>query len=252
MKLEICTDNVISALDAQNSGADRIELCSALNEGGLTPSYGMIVSVRSQLMIDIHVLIRPRSGDFLYRDAEIEVMTKDIELCKKEGVNGIVIGILNSDGSIDTVRTSMLINLAKPMTVTFHRAFDMCSDPFKGIEEVISTGAERLLTSGQKNGAVEGSGLIRELNEVAGDKIILMPGGGISDKNILSLIDKTRASEYHMTGRKTIESHMKFRKEGVSMGAIGFNSEFRWKTADPDMIRRVSTILRNSDIRNNN
>jgi copper homeostasis protein len=252
MKLEICTDNLISAIAAENSGADRIELCSDINEGGITPSFGMIVSVRDRLKIDINVLIRPRSGDFLYSDAEIEVMTKDIELCKKEGMNGIVIGILNSDGSIDTKRTSMLINMAKPMTVTFHRAFDMCSDPFTGLEEVILTGADRLLTSGQKNGAVEGSGLIRKLEESASNRIIIMPGGGISDMNILSLISTTKATEYHMTARKSIESQMKFRKEGVSMGTIGSDSEFRWKTADPDMIRRVSTILRNSDIRMNN
>jgi copper homeostasis protein len=252
MKLEICTDNLISALAAEKSGADRIELCSDINDGGITPSYGMMVSVRNHLTIDIHVLIRPRPGDFLYNDAEIEVMTKDIELCKKAGINGIVMGILNSDGSIDTKMTSMMINLAKPMSVTFHRAFDMCSDPFSGLEEVILTGAERLLTSGQKYSAVEGSALIRKLKEHAGNRIIIMPGGGISDKNILSLINTTKATEYHMTARKSIDSKMKFRKEGVSMGVIGSESEFSWKTADPDMIRKVSTILRNSDMSTDN
>lgn len=243
MKLEICTDNVQSSIDAEKSGADRIELCSGLNSGGITPSYGMIAAVREHLKINIHVLVRPRAGDFLYNDAEFDTMTRDIEMCKREGINGVVIGILNHDGSIDKKRTSILVNLARPLSITFHRAYDMCSDPFSGLEDVISTGADRLLTSGQSNCAEAGMDLLRKLIELSGKRIIIMPGGGISDGNISEIIKKTGASEYHMTGSRITESGMKFRRDGVYMGGIG-SDEYRWKTADPDLVRKVSLILK--------
>jgi len=148
-KLEICVDSAISALNAQSAGADRIELCDNLGEGGTTPGYGMIISARNNLSIGIHVLIRPRGGDFLYSDTEYDIMRRDIELCGENGIDGIVTGILLPDGTIDVERTARLIEFAYPMTATFHRAFDMCADPVRGIEDVIATGASRLLTSGQ-------------------------------------------------------------------------------------------------------
>jgi len=150
-KLEICVDSIESAINAQVAGAHRIELCDNLPEGGTTPSFGMIASVRANLSIGIHVIIRPRGGDFLYSDTEFDIMRRDIEMCGEAGVEGVVIGILRTNGSVDTERTSKLVELAQPMSVTFHRAFDLCSDPFSGLQEIIETGASRVLTSGQKN-----------------------------------------------------------------------------------------------------
>ncbi|MGE5406189.1 MAG: copper homeostasis protein CutC [Methanosarcina sp.] len=242
-KLEICTDSLISSLIAQEAGADRIELCTNLLEGGTTHSYGTIIAVREKMNIELNVIIRPRGGDFLYSEHELEIMKKDIRMCRDLCVDGIVLGILKPDGTIDTQRTSELIDLAYPLKVTFHRAFDMCSDPFKGLEDVISTGALRLLTSGQKNRAEEGQDLIGNLVSQAGNRLIIMPGGGISDDNIETIAKSTGATEFHMTGRKTIQSEMQFRREEIKMGGISSLSEYYQKVADQDLIKRVIHIL---------
>lgn len=242
-KLEICCDSVESAILAMNSGADRIELCDNLPEGGTTPSYGTIIAARDKLKIKLHILIRPRNGDFLYTDSEIDIMMKDIELCRKNGIDGIVTGILNADGSVDTGRTSDLIKAAGGMSVTFHRAFDLCNDPVQGLEDVISTGASRLLTSGQHNKAVEGTGLISQLVKLAGDRIIIMPGSGLDDSNIEQIAINTGACEYHMTARKEVVSGMLFRRDGITMGGMRGSSEYSRKVADPDMIKKVKFIL---------
>jgi copper homeostasis protein len=242
-KLEICTDTVESAVAAQKAGADRIELCSNLIEGGTTPSWGTIATARENLTIQLNVIIRPRGGDFLYTTQEIDIMKKDIVMCRDAGVDGVVTGILKQDGSIDTDSTSMLVDLAYPMQVTFHRAFDMCSDPYKGLEDVINSGAQRLLTSGQKDKAEEGAELIAELITQSSGRLIIMPGSGISDSNIERIATITGASEFHLTGRKLIDSAMLFRKEGVKMGGIPTMSEYSRKVADPDLIERVIHIL---------
>ena len=152
--LEICVDTVESAIEAQNAGADRVELCSNLMEGGTTPGYGTITSARHNLDIGLNVIIRPRGGDFLYSDQDYDVMRREIDICGECEVDGVVLGILNTDGSVDLERTARLIEFARPMSVTFHRAFDMCSDPVKGLEEIILAGADRLLTSGLKDKAL--------------------------------------------------------------------------------------------------
>lgn len=242
-RLEICVDSVESALIAQSAGADRVELCDNLIEGGTTPGYGSISSARRNLDIDLHVLIRPRGGDFIYSDLELDIMRRDIDICGELGVNGIVAGILRAEGTVDIDRTSRLIELAYPMTVTFHRAFDMCADPLQSLEDVISTGAKRLLTSGQSNRAKDGIKLIRQLVAEAGDRIIVMPGGGIDDTNILSIITGTSAKEVHMTGRKSISSEMKFRRDGIRMGNSPELTEFTRKIADYEKIRGILNIL---------
>lgn len=175
--LEICVDSVESAINAQIAGADRVELCGNLNEGGTTPGYGTIVSARNNLDIGLHVIIRPRGGDFLYSDLEYDIMRRDVEACGECGVDGIVTGILNAGGTIDVERTARLVEFAAPMPVTFHRAFDMCADPIRGIEDVIATGAARLLSSGQKDKATDGVELLRQLVIIAGDRLTVMPGG---------------------------------------------------------------------------
>lgn len=243
-KLEICVDSIESAQNAQIAGADRVELCANLPEGGTTPSYGTIISVRNNLDIGVHVIIRPRGGDFLYSDPEYDIMRRDIDICGESGVDGIVIGILTSDGGIDVERTANLVEYAKPMSVTFHRAFDMCADPIRSIEDIISTGSDRLLTSGQKNKATDGAELIRKLIAMASNRLIIMPGGGLDDLNIISLIKATGASEYHLTGRKTIESAMEFRKTEITMSGLSDYDEFSRKVADADKIKKIVDLFK--------
>ncbi len=242
-KLEICVDNVESAIDAQIAGADRVELCQNLIEGGTTPGLGTIISARNNLNISLNVIIRPRGGDFLYTDLEYDIMRRDIDICGENGVDGIVLGILRSDGKIDIERTAKLIELAHPMSVTYHRAFDMCLDAAQGLEDIIASGASRLLTSGQSDNAMEGAQLIKQLLGQAHNRIIIMPGSGINVSNIAELAKVTGTNEFHLTGRKTIESDMNFRRQGISMGgATGF-PEFSRKVVDPDMIRNIINIL---------
>jgi copper homeostasis protein len=169
-------------------------------------------------------------------------MRRDIEICGENGINGIVLGILGAGGTIDIERTSKLIELAAPMPVTFHRAFDMCSDPVQGLEDIIATGAVRLLTSGQKNNAKDGIELIREMAIQAGERMIIMPGGGIDETNIAIIASSTKTREFHLTGRKTTDSQMIFRKEGVFMGNPEYN-EYTRKVADVQRIKKIITIL---------
>lgn len=239
--LEICVDSVESACNAEEAGAGRVELCSALSEGGLTPSLGLISMVRSNINIDLNVLIRPRRGDFLYSDQEFSVMKHDIDVAGEAGANGIVTGILLSNGSIDTERMSKLVEYAWPMKVTFHRAFDMCHDPFGALEEIVSTGASRLLTSGQARRAVEGVKLIKDLITIADDNIIIMPGAGIDEFNISSIALATGAREFHLSAGTRVESNMAYRKKGVVMGSMTPVTEYEYKTAD---IHRIKTAIK--------
>ena len=241
--LEICVDSIESAINSQLAGADRIELCDNLLEGGTTPSFGMIQSVRSNLDIAVNVIIRPRGGDFLYSDPEFDIMRRDIDLCGEAGINGVVIGLLTKDGRIDIERTAKLVEYAKPMSVTFHRAYDMCSNPHQGLEDVIITGADRLLTSGQRNKVTEGLLLVSELVRKASGRIIIMPGSGLDESNIKEVAIKTGAHEFHLTGRKIIDSQMEFRMKGVSMGGHSDVEEFSRKIADVDKIFRIKDIL---------
>jgi copper homeostasis protein len=243
-KLEICVDSVESAINAQAAGADRVELCDNLIEGGTTPGYGSIISARNNLDIGLHVIIRPRGGDFLYSDLEFDIMRRDIETCGECGVDGIVAGILMTRGNIDVERTAKLFEFAYPMSTTFHRAFDMCSDPVQGLEDVIATGASRLLTSGMKNNTQDGIELIRQLVIQADDRIIIMPGGGIDETNVALIATATKVREIHLTGRTTIESEMIFRRQGINMGGVPGIPEFSRKIADTDRIKSIISKLK--------
>jgi copper homeostasis protein len=243
-KLEICSGSVESAVNAQLAGADRVELCNNLYEGGTTPSPGSISSARESLTIGLHVIIRPRGGDFLYSDNEYDIMRRDIEFCGGHGIDGVVIGLLRADGTIDTDRTSKLVELAYPMSVTFHRAFDMCNDPIRGIEDIISTGASRILTSGQKNSVPEGYSLIHDLVIKAGNRIIIMPGSGLDESNITEIAKSTRAKEFHLTAQKTVESEMIFRRNDIPMGGMPGIPEFSRKVADRERIINIINILK--------
>lgn len=236
--IEVCANSVESALAAQVGGAARVELCAALVEGGITPSAATIELARERLQIPLHVLIRPRGGDFCYDDIAFDLMKRDIAFSKRAGVDGVVIGILNPDGSIDTARISELITAARPLSVTFHRAFDMTADPFRALDDVLALGVERLLTSGQRGSAVEGNGLIAELIRRAGDRLIVMPGAGIHEGNIRGLITATGAREYHLSGQKKVASRMVYRNPHVFMGVPGL-PEYEIGVTDAHKIRRV-------------
>jgi copper homeostasis protein len=242
-KLEICVDSIESALNAQSAGAARVEYCDNLIEGGTTPSYGSIVSARNNLNIGLHVIIRPRGGDFLYSGTDYDIMRRDIEMCGECGVDGIVTGILLPGGSIDVDRTARLFEFAYPMAATFHRAFDLCNDPVQGLEDIIDTGAGRLLTSGQKNSARDGIEMIRSLVVQAADRIIIMPGGGIDESNAAMIVTATKVKEIHLTGRSPVESEMIFRRQGINMGIKGLH-EFSRKVADTERIKKIAGILK--------
>ncbi len=204
-KIEICANSLQSAIFAQKGGADRIELCDNLLEGGTTPSWA-IMEQASQLEIEVYVLIRPRGGDFCYNDAEFEAMIKDIEIAKNLGMNGIVSGVLDENQSLDVERTQALIQKSKPLPFTFHRAFDVVPNPLKTLEQLIALGAKRVLTSGQKNTAIEGANLLKQLVEKAEKDLTILVGGGITKDNIEDLMRWTQAQEYHLSAKSVRET----------------------------------------------
>ena len=208
--IEIATSDFLTTRSAVEGGADRIELCANLAEGGTTPSPGMIIKCREAFNIPLYPIIRPRGGDFLYSKDEFGIMANDIKFCKQIGCDGIVIGLLNIDGTIDMIRTGDLVETAYPMGVTFHRAFDRCRDPFTALEELIEIGCERILTSGQKPAAPDGVGLIAQLNKAADERIIIMPGSGVRKENIKMLAEKTGCTEFHSSLREKEKSKMEF------------------------------------------
>ncbi|MBM3115870.1 copper homeostasis protein CutC [Jeongeupia naejangsanensis] len=238
IQLEICAGSVYSCLAAQEGGAARVEFCDNLLEGGTTPSHGAIAVARDRLWITLNVIIRPRGGDFLYDDIEFEVMKRDILACKKIGADGVVIGLLSADGDIDVARTRELVELAAPMQVSFHRAFDVARDPLKALEDVIATGCNRLLTSGQAPSALEGAAMLKQLNEIAGDRIIVMPGAGVRDHNIAELVRQTGCREYHSSGRAPRDSAMRYRNAVVKMGAPG-QDEYAIVDTDAALVREL-------------
>lgn len=206
MELEICVDSVESAMAAANGGAERIELCSALGEGGITPSAGLISAVRAAVSIQLFVIIRPRGGDFVYTYHELEVMRKDIEEVKSRGVDGVVLGILTGEDTVDRASTQELIALARPLQVTFHRAFDVCQDMDRALEDVIASGADRLLTAGGKTDAVKGMNTIAALRRRAGDRIRIMAGGGIRISNVRNVAMRTGIREVHTSLSTKVKS----------------------------------------------
>lgn len=208
--LEIATSDFETTRSAVEGGADRIELCANLNEGGTTPSYGTIYQCREAFEVLLYPIIRPRGGDFLYSDDEYEIVLHDVKLCKQLGCDGIVIGLLNDDGIIDIKRTSAVIDIAYPMGVTFHRAFDRCRDAFEALEQLIQIGCERILTSGQQPTVNEGMDMIAKLNKAADHRIIVMPGSGVRKENIRTLADNSGCTEFHSSLRGKSKSKMKF------------------------------------------
>ena len=213
MKLEIIGFNIESCIAAQEAGASRIELCDNPTEGGTTPSYGFIKAAREKLSIDLYVMIRPRGGDFLYSDAEFEIMMQDIGMCKNLGCDGVVLGILAPGGNVDKKRCRQLIEYAYPLGVTFHRAFDRAKDPLQSMEDVIEIGCERILTSGLRLKAIDGIALLKKLIQQADDRIIIMPGSGVNADNIMQIAESTGAVEFHSSASIFLNSEMKYVNE---------------------------------------
>ena len=241
--LEICAGSVESAIAARDGGAKRIELCAALEVGGVTPSAGLIAEARKIEGLTLNVIIRPRGGDFLYNEHETACMEQDIRTCKELGADGVVIGALTANGDIDTAICKRLIVAADGMSVTFHRAFDMCRDPRKALEELISLGCDRVLTSGQAATAEAGAPLLKELVEQAAGRIIIMPGCGVSSANAAAIIRATGATEIHASARKSVGSGMIFRHRGVSMGNPD-SDEYGRKETDVNEVKAiVNSIL---------
>lgn len=241
--IEICLEDVKSVLAAQEGGADRVELCSDLFEGGLTPSLGTVLTAKKLAKIPINCMIRPRGGDFCYSDLEFQAMKEDILAFKQAGVNGIVFGILTPEGDVDMERSREVIKLARPLSVTFHRAFDMTRDPYKALEDLIELGVDRVLTSGQEASVPEGSDLLADLVKKAGSRIIVMPGCGISERNFPKIHAKINASEYHVHLPAEERSLMKFHPGHIYMGGLLRQSEFTVTHTDSSRVRDIIGML---------
>lgn len=239
--IEIATSDFLTTKSAVEGGADRIELCANLAEGGTTPSFAHIKKCRESFNVSLFPIIRPRGGDFLYTKEEFEIMKQDVKLCKELGCDGVVIGLLNMDGSIDITRTSELINAAYPLEVTFHRAFDRCKDPFEALEELTAIGCQRILTSGQRpsvsnDGAAE---LIAALNKKADGRIIIMPGSGVRKENIKQLAAITGCNEFHSSLRGKVKSPMQF----IHPAFAESEESYANNAISPDEVRALRNAL---------
>ncbi len=235
-RIENCAGSAESARRAQAGGAYRVELCAGLPEGGTTPSYGEIVATRRAIDIKLNVIIRPRAGDFLYMPLEVESMLEDIKMARQLGVDGIVLGCLTPEGEVDKSLLARFVEAAGGLPVTFHRAIDMCRNPFRALEDIIEAGCARVLTSGGKATALEGAEVIAQLVKQSGERIIIMPGSGVTPENIAELAQRTGAKEFHFTGRVPEPSPMRYRHEGVSMGGTVTIDEYAYLFTDPNKI----------------
>lgn len=242
--IENCANGAESALRAQEGGADRVELCAGIPEGGTTPSAGEIVKAR-QLLTDtrLHVIIRPRGGDFCYTPDELDIMAYDIGMARKAGADGVVFGVLNTDGTVNLEAMRRLMDAARGMNVTFHRAFDVCCNPLETLEQIISLGCDHILTSGQEPTAEKGIALLSQLNERAAGRITIMPGCGVNAGNIAHIASATGCREFHFSGRSEVASAMRYRNPKVSMSGTDGSDEYSRQLTDPEKIRAAREAL---------
>lgn len=236
--VEVCADSLESAFAAERGGAKRVELCGALQEGGVTPSAGLIAAARKKVSIALHVMIRPRAGDFYYNADDFSVMSRDVLMAKQLGADGVVFGILDLDGKVDIPRTRQLVDLARPLKTTFHRAFDMSADLRRSLEDVVGGGADRILTSGAARSALEGAETLRELVRASAGRIIIMAAGGIDDRNVEDVVKLTGVREVHVGLRTPVASPMQFVNENISMGAIK-GQEYQRFVVTEESVRRL-------------
>jgi copper homeostasis protein len=235
-KLEVIAFNIESCLTVQKAGAHRIELCDNPGEGGTSPSYGFLKNARALVSIDLYPMIRPRGGDFLYTHEEFEIMKEDILRCKELECDGVVFGLLNADGTVDKKRSAELVELAYPLGVTFHRAFDRTRDAFEALETIIDIGCERILTSGLTPNVTEGTSMLTQLVEAADNRITIMPGSGVKSSNINALATQTRAVEFHTSARIMAASKMNYLNKEMK-------EDLQSVMADEDEIRKILAEL---------
>ncbi len=245
MILEVCCGDLDSVLAAKAAGAQRIELCSALSEGGLTPSLGLIEAAVAAGIPTLHVLIRPRNGDFLYSDAEVDMMVRDITHAIQAGADGVVIGALTPDGDVDISACSRMIEAAQGRSVTFHRAFDLCREPETALEAIINLGCDRILTSGLAPSASAGVATLRRLNQLAGGRITILAGGGINATNAPEILRACNLTEVHASAKKNLPSAMRFRRDSVSMGSPEAN-EYTRQVTDKDNVASILAAINQS------
>lgn len=244
--IEVCVDSVSSAAAAVRGGAARIELCGSLVEGGITPSAGLIVATRSAVSADLHVMIRPRGGDFCYDADEFETMRRDIRIAQQLRANGIVFGILDLHGNVDVVRTRELVNDARPLSVTFHRAFDMTADLFRALDDLCAMGVDRVLTSGGESTSLQGIDKIHQLVKRAESKIVVMAGGGIQPENARALVEQTEVTEIHVGLRTAMPSPMLHRNPRVTMGSAEGREYQRFVVLE-EQVRKLRSALTNRE-----
>jgi len=242
--VEVAVDSVAGARSAAAAGADRLELCSSLGEGGLTPSPGLLAAVRAAVAVPVFAMVRPRPGDFLYDDDEFDVLRRDVRLLQQAGAAGIVCGVLTADGRIDEPRLAELCRLAAPLPVTCHRAFDLATDPAAALDALLRIGVARVLTSGQARSAPEGAGVIQALVARAGQRMAVMAGAGVRDENVAALVARTGCSEVHLSATCWRDSGMTFRRAGVPMAGSPPPDEYRRRATDGAMVARVIAALR--------
>ena len=242
---EVCANSVESCIAAQAGGTDRVELCAGIPEGGTTPSYGDIVIAREVLQkTKLHVIIRPRGGDFLYSPIEQRIMLKDIDNARRLGADGVVLGCLTDDGEIDIPLMKQFMEAAQDISVTFHRAFDVCRNPQKALEDIISLGCDRILTSGQQATAELGIPLLKELQQQAAGLITLLAGCGVNQTNTARIAQETGINEFHFSARETVASRMQYRKERVPMGATVQINEFERNVTTKERVKKTIGKLR--------
>jgi len=242
MVCEVVVYNLESALKAQEGGADRIELCDNPAEGGTTPSSGMIEVVRQHVTMDVYVMVRPRGGDFLYSSSEFYAMKRDVSQCMKLSVDGVVFGILTADGKLDVKRCRELIDRARPLKVTCHRAFDMARDPVEALHHCMEAGFDRILTSGGQAQAIKGVDVIQKLMEEAAGKIKIMPGSGVNEETVAAIVQKTGAREIHFSAASFRESEMQFQNAAIAGMGAAAGSEYQVRTVDPARVRLIRQL----------
>lgn len=242
--VEVAVESVAGARSAAAAGANRLELCSSLGEGGLTPSLGLLAAVRDAVAVPVFAMVRPRPGDFLYDDAEFDVLRRDVRLLREAGAAGIVCGVLTADGRIDEEHLAELCRLSAPLPVTCHRAFDLAADPAQALDALVRAGVARVLTSGQARSAPEGAAAIASLVARAGQRLVVMAGAGVRDHNVSALVAKTGCTEVHLSATSWADSAMTFRRAGVPMAAPMPADEYRRRATDGAMVARVVAALR--------
>lgn len=240
--LEVCVDSYESAEAAVRGGATRLELCSNLVIGGTTPGMHLFQKIKTNLSIPVNVLIRPRFGDFLYTDSEFQIISEDVKAFHQMGADGVVVGCLDPEGDLDMERMMILREMAGDGTMTLHRAFDLCRDPHQALREAESIGIDTILTSGQKNHCMDGRNLLKELIRESADRVHILVGSGVTPEVINCLADEIGARYFHMSGKKIIDSGMKYRKEQVNMGMPGM-SEYEIYRTDEEQVRRARKIM---------